>query len=570
MDFSTLSLAELLALDFSTLDAAHLPACEAEIRARFSAIKDAVATGTPTVAQARDAQALAAALPQVQAAAQAHADDAEVDEDAAAEFAALSLDDEDADDADADEDAADEAADESEADADADGDDAESTDEPVVDEATKTAAAAKKTAAAAKKTRATARLAGRRPDAAPAAVDESPFTITASADTKFATGSQITLGDIGQAAIDKLGRLPEPTGTGDREDLRFFPVATMALDYPDDLKVTQAMSTEEIDKVFAHAGDETRLEGNSLTASNGWCAPSEIMYDLPNNEVVDGVLSVPEVQVNRGGFKHTTGLDWSTLYAGVGFLQTEAQAISGTTKTCYEVPCPSFVDERLDAIGICIKVPILLETGYPEMVTNITARSMVAHQYKVNASVISRIVTAAGAARDFTTDLGSTVVDTLAGVDLVLEQLRQKYRIGQNASIEVVFPVWARSVFRNDLSNRNGRGTPAAVTDSEISAHFSARHANVQYVYGWQELTTSAVAFPTALNFVAYPAGTFVKGVSNVINISAVYDAASLAVNIYTGLFMEQGLLVAKMNYEAVQATVGVNYAGRMGALNLT
>lgn len=566
MDFTTLSLAELLALDFSTLSAEDLTACEAEVRARFGGIKDTVGTGTPTVAQARDAAALADALPQVRAASQALADDADADEDAAAEFAALSLD--------ADEDGDDDGDDDAEGDEDAEGDDAgddaaDDAGDDAGDEGDGVEAATKpaKKVAAAVKTR--ARLAGQRPAAAPAATDESPFTITASADTKFATGSAISLADVGQAAVDKLGRLPEPSGTGDREDLRFFPVATLALDYPDDLKIDQSMSTEAIDQVFAHAGDESRLEGNSLTASNGWCAPSEIMYDLPNNEVVDGVLSVPEVQVNRGGFKHTTGIDWATVYSGVGFLQTESQAISGTSKTCYEVPCPTFVDERLDAIGICIKVPILLETGYPEMVTNITARSMVAHQYKVNASVISRIVTAAGSARDFSTDLGTTVGDTLAGVDLVLEQLRQKYRIGQNASIEVVFPVWARSVFRNDLSNRNGRGTPAAVTDAEIAAHFTARHANVQYVYGWQELTTSAVAFPTTLNFIAYPAGTFVKGVSNVINISAVYDAASLAVNIYTGLFMEQGLLVAKMNYEAVQATVGVNFAGHMGALNV-
>jgi hypothetical protein len=179
------------------------------------------------------------------------------------------------------------------------------------------------------------------------------------------------------------------------------------------------------------------------------------------------------------------------------------------------------------------------------------------------------VVTAAGAARNFTTDLGSTVVDTLSGLDLVLEQLRQKYRIGQNATLEVVLPVFARSVFRNDLGARNGRG-PEAVSDAEIAAHFSVRHANVQYVYGWQELTTSAVVWPTSLDFIAYPAGTFVKGVSNVINLSAVYDAASLAVNIYTGLFMEQGLLVAKMNYEAVRGTVPVCNAGRTGAANLT
>jgi hypothetical protein len=227
------------------------------------------------------------------------------------------------------------------------------------------------------------------------------------------------------------------------------------------------------------------------------------------------------------------------------------------------------VETRLDAIGLCLKVPILLEAGYPEQVTNITSRSMVAHQYKINASVISRIVTDAGAARNFSVDLGTSFGDTLSGVNLVLTQLRQKYRIGLKATLEVVMPAFAQEVFREDLSNRTGRDT-SAVTDAEIAAHFAVRGARVQYVWGWQELTTTDVAWPTTFDFVAYPAGTYVKGVSNVINLSAVYDAASLAVNIYTGLFMEQGLLVERMDYEAVRATVPVCNAGRTGAANLT
>jgi hypothetical protein len=439
----------------------------------------------------------------------------------------------------------------------------------VEEEETVTAAAPEKPAPKRVAKKAVAKLAKTTPRPEVPAEEHKLYTITAAADTQFATGSTIDVEDVTKAAIHRLKGLPEPSGDGKTEDLRYFPVANFEMEFPDDLVIGRNMSEESIHAVLQHAGDESRLDGNSLTASAGWCAPSEIIYDLPNNEIVDGILSLPEVQVNRGGFKHTTGLDWSTLYSGVGFQQTEAEAIAGTTKTCYEVPCPTFVDERLDAIGLCIKVPILLEAGYPEMVGNVTSRSMVAHQYKVNASVIGDVVTAAGAARNFTTDLGSTVVDTLSGLDLVLEQLRQKYRIGQNATLEVVLPVFARSVFRNDLGARNGRG-PEAVSDAEIAAHFSVRHANVQYVYGWQELTTSAVVWPTSLDFIAYPAGTFVKGVSNVINLSAVYDAASLAVNIYTGLFMEQGLLVAKMNYEAVRGTVPVCNAGRTGAANLT
>lgn len=565
MDFTTLSLDALLGFDYSESSEEELAAYQAELRRRFGLIQDIVAAGeTPTVAQASEGTALAARFAEVRDAEAAAAEQAPASEEQLAALAELSLDDP------AEASSTPPEGDPAEPQAEEDPEEPEEEEpEPEAEAATETVTASTATARP-RPTRARQALAGRRPAEVPATQVEDMITITAAADTAFATGSQISLAQLGEAAVEKLSALPAPDGDGRSEDLVKFPIGKVSLEYPEDLRIdTRTMSTEQIHAVFEHAGDERRLEGNSLTASAGWCAPSEIMYQLPNNEQVDGILSVPETSVTRGGFKHTMGIDWSTLYTGVGFLQTEAQAIAGTTKTCYEVPCPTFTDERLDAIGLCLKVPILLEAGYPEMVSNITSRSMVAHQYKVNASVISRIVTAAGAARNFSVDLGSTVADTLSGVNLVLTQLRQKYRIGMDATIEVAMPAFAREVFREDLSNRTGRDA-SAVTDAEIAAHFAARHANVQYVWGWQELTTTDVAWPTTFNFIAYPAGTFVKGVSNVINLSAVYDAASLAVNIYTGLFMEQGLLVAKMNYEAVQATVPICNAGRTGAANLT
>lgn len=411
-------------------------------------------------------------------------------------------------------------------------------------------------------------LAGQRP-VVPVKAKEA-VTITAAADTGYATGSTLTLTDAGQAVINRLKGFGEPQGDGESEDLRTFGVATIGYEFPEDLQVGKNMSEEAIHEVLVHAADETRLEGESLTASAGWCAPSETLYDLCAGEVVDGILSLPEVQVNRGGFKHTTGIDFSTIYAGVGFLQTEAQAISGTTKTSYEVPCPTFVDERLDAIGLFIKVPILLNEGYPEVVQRIMSGSLIAHQYKVNASVITRVVAKAGAALDFTPDLTAVTFNTLNGVDLVAEQQRQKWRLGANATLEAVFPVWARSVFRNDIGARTGRDKDA-VSDAEIISHFSVRNINVQFVYGWQELTGSELTWPAALNFLMYPAGTLVKGTAPIINLSAVYDAASLAVNLYTGLFFEQGLLVAQMCYQVVQATVPVTggYSGKTGAASL-
>lgn len=395
-----------------------------------------------------------------------------------------------------------------------------------------------------------------------------PVTITAAADVpEFATGSQINdMDSVGRAAINRMKGFAPPTGDGQTEDLRYYGVASFHMDFPDELTTK---NREDDMSVLTYAAKESRLQGGSLTASAGWCAPSETLYDLCQQETTEGMLSVPEVNVTRGGIKYTSGIDFSTIYSGVGFLQTEAQAISGTSKTCYEVPCPTFTDVRLDAIGICIKVPILLNSAYPEVTNRIMSGAMVAHQHKVNASVISRMVTLAGTANTFI-DMGGTAQNTLMHLEYMADRLRQKYVLSFSQTMEVVIPFWVKGAIRSDLSGRTGTAVQA-VTDAMIAEHFSARGLNVQFVYDWQALADPATTegYPATYQALIYPSGTFVKGTSDVINLSAVYDAASLQVNLYTGLFFEQGLLVAKMCNEANLVTLAICSAGRTGSANI-
>jgi hypothetical protein len=194
----------------------------------------------------------------------------------------------------------------------------------------------------------------------------------------------------------------------------------------------------------------------------------------------------------------------------------------------------------------------------------------VAHAHKVNASVISRMVTLAGAA-ETVTDFSSTTHTTLSALELLANYKRQTYKLGLNETLEVVLPYWVKSAIRDDLSLRAGISHDA-VTDQMIASHFAARNLNVQWVYDWQELDTSNATEGYTATYTAliYPAGTFVKGVSDVITLNAVYDAASLAVNTYTALFFEQGLLVANTCADADLVTLPVCNSGRMGIANLS
>jgi hypothetical protein len=417
-----------------------------------------------------------------------------------------------------------------------------------------------------------------RRTARPSRPARTPVAITAAADVpEFATGSRMEgLETVSAALVNRMRGFGTPSGDGQTESLQHYGVASFRLDFPEDLTIDRHSDDME---VLTYAAKESRLPGNSLTASKaltasgGWCAPSETVYDLCGGETTEGILSVPEVNVARGGIKYTSGPDFSSIYSSVGFCQTEAQAIAGTAKSCFEVPCPAFVEVRLDACGLCIKAPILTNAAYPELVQRWLSGAMVAHQHKMNAKVIAAIVAAAGASKTIT-GLGSTANDALSSLELIADGIRSKYRLSQTATMEVVLPFWAKGAMRSDIANRMDVGADS-VTDQVVTAQFAARHLAVTFVYDWQDSpfpagTAPAIAYPATVQAVIYPAGTFIKGTSDVINLNAVYDAASLAANIYTALFFEQGILVAKMCYEAQLVTVPICNSGQVGLAKFT
>lgn len=407
--------------------------------------------------------------------------------------------------------------------------------------------------------------------------DRGTVSLLAAADVPgFSTGSSLDdLDALGQAVVARMKGFTPPNGSGEGEDWRQFGVATVRRPFTSEFTIDRGTDDMEI---LTRASQESRLEGGSLVAAGGWCAPSETLYDLVGDESTEGILSLPEVNVKRGGIRYTYGPQFADFYANAGFIQTEAQAIAGTTKPCVEVTCPDFDEVRLDAVGLCIRVPILTNSAYPELINRFVSGTVVAHQHMVNANVISRLVTLAGAARVIT-GIGSTAHDTLSALTLIANQRRQASRLPLNASFEIVLPFWVKDVLKDDLSIRTGQ--TQAVSDAQLNAYWSARNFSVSYVYDWQDLPTvdvvgtagvdEANTYPTDFDVLMYPAGTFVKGTSDVINLNAVYDAASLATNTYTGLFMEEGLLVAQMKPAGADlVTIPVCSAGRTGANDLT
>lgn len=338
-----------------------------------------------------------------------------------------------------------------------------------------------------------------------------------------------------------------------------------------DYSAAQTARKNHIDRVAA--GVQNALSGKPLTAA-GWCAPSPYVYNWIADYKVDGLVTVPEIDAPRGGLQITTGPALAqTTFANVddfGFGGTEAQAIAGYVKECETIECPDFVDHRLDFTGYCWKIPILTEKAYPELVTDALRLSNVLYAHKMNKRFMaameaqSTAVNAAG--------YGGTFTDTLEALTQVAVKERRWWNIGENALMEVKLPIAAREIFKFDMARRSGLALNDIATDQKVAAHFANHNLSVEYVNDWQEGAGAGAATPAwaaTIKALIYPAGTFANAVEDVINLSAVYDAASLSANEYTGVFFEQGVMTVKLGYRSHVVTIPVCTAGVTGANNL-
>lgn len=321
---------------------------------------------------------------------------------------------------------------------------------------------------------------------------------------------------------------------------------------------------------LARAWQKSVEETNSLTAAAGWCAPSQNDYDLCRNwSSPVGILDLPTVTVTRGGINYTDEPTFPEIYAnavaaggGSNFL-TEAQVISDTAKTCSEIPCPTFENRRLDVMALCIRVSFLQAAGYPEVVDAWSDGLRAAHEAEMNRIIIADIIARAGAATaidNFGTTDDSFTSGLLSAVDLAAEDIRYRFHMDWTDTVEIVLPHWVIPQIRADLSRRT-RETMGMlrVSDAEIAGLFTARNVRVHFVRGWQDgLVTGGVlsaGFPggiaappfltalpsTAIQFLAWPAGSVAVARQDVVTLTNVYDAASLATNEFTSLFAEEG-----------------------------
>lgn len=380
------------------------------------------------------------------------------------------------------------------------------------------------------------------------------------------------LSDVAEACARRLEKMPQigDAASGRQQN----ELVKIRKSFPDNL-VASGSAEEQREKML-EAVNPSRLEGGprSLLAAGGWCAPSETIYDLcPGLETRAGLIDVPEMVAGRGGIRWTPGPDFAAIFAGTGFLQTEAQAEAGTLKPCFEVPCEDFEEIRLDAIGICISAGLLQARAFGALIERTIEGAITAHMHRYAGQTIQRMIAlSTPVALGAGLGASSHILDAVA---LQAADYRTANRMDPEAVLEVVMPLFAQEIIRSDIAKQNGWSDRYNVTNQQITAWFAGRNVRVQFVYNFDDAysvvpgtfggAVPAVTWPTSLRFMIFAAGTFLRLTQEIISLDAVYDSTLFRVNRYNALFVEDGLALARMCYSSRIVTVPVCPDGSSG-----
>lgn len=417
-----------------------------------------------------------------------------------------------------------------------------------------------------------------RRDPEPAGDGAPRLSLIAAADLPgHATGAEITVEQAAQAFLDRarsinVGNLRRTAKAGKRT-VQSFSLASVRKPFPDDLVVRGDNDAEE---VLRRAADTSRLPDGALTAA-GWCSPSETLYELAEAaETTDGLLSLPEVQVDRGGLRHTLGPDFSSIYGedDLSFHFTEDEVEEGDydgygegSKPVFTVECPEFTEDRLDVAGVAIRAGLLHERAYPETIERLVRGALVAHEFKQAGRKLD-VIEAGSQAVAMVADQVGAVAPTLSAIELQVEDYKQRHRIGRTRTLEAVFPYWVRGAIRSDLSRRLGVDL-LSVSNEQINGWFAQRGVNAQFVYELDDLTgdiADRTAWPTSFKFLLYLEGTWIAGTQAIITLESVFDSALVEQNVFTQLFTEEGWLVAKRFHDSRAVTVPIDATGHTAA----
>lgn len=335
--------------------------------------------------------------------------------------------------------------------------------------------------------------------------------------------------------------------------------------------------------IAAHAQDEwvRQLRAGRMAAIGGtardtliaaWCAHPESWYTLCEQWSLDGRLVLPTRQIPRGSIQFATGFDFSTVFTAVGDNTATCEELeTGVTKTCVEVPCLDATTTCLNVDWLCITADILQRRAWGESVDSFISAALAVKAHKTNMRIINQIASGSGAATVINSGNDDSAFESfLYGLQVAKIDGQYNSYMSLSGEWEAIVPAWALEQLRASVMRRRAIEDPVKA-DSWMQAQAAKIGYTLHFVYGWQDAHTTTPgtglpggatpldSLPTEVDFIAYPAGTWVLGELPVIELDTIYDSAGLQSNSFTALFVEDGWSALKMCNLSRLYTVAIN-----------
>lgn len=433
------------------------------------------------------------------------------------------------------------------------------------------------------------------------------YSITASAEVPNTPyGAKLTMAELADAAAARFATFPvgEPTNGPLKAN-----VARINRHHDDSILLKGDNSDAALLDTVA---DEKRLPGGSVVAAaqkaitaaaqapstiqDVWCTPSETDYTLcPPLATTDGMLDLPTTGLPaRGGIRYPKWQQypeqdgWNGIVvpypspnpncspdpqnptgglADPNYFRAPGEggnppAGAGYPKKCIEGPCVEWCEVRASLAYLCIISDILRDRTFPEGIQRFMSDVMIHHQHHLNETYIQHLVANADPIPAFSVQNGPgqigssslTVVDRLA---LLVTWMRNTYKMPEGATLEIVAPEWFREYLKRDLEKKQNRPF-GAVSNAEIASLFAQYTSRVQWVRDWQDMGNGQAVggrvmppgdWPSNVNILAYPAGSWVLSEGNILTLGVQYDHQLLQQNKYSAMFSEDSwMLVNRCN----------------------
>lgn len=451
---------------------------------------------------------------------------------------------------------------------------------------------------------------GTRQPAAPARTGSNVlcrYTMTAAAEVPdMPFGQALTMEQLALASVDRFLSLPvgQPVNGG----VVKANVARIARNY--DPAVTLRGDQSDVD-LLDRIADERNLPGGSLVAAakqrvltaaaqapsvinDVWCVPSETDYSLcPSLATDEGMLDIPKAGMpKRAGIRfprwnqypeqaadasrngwHGTAIIYPETPQNPGtgldnpaYFHSTANGGLGNTKKCISGPCVDWVEYRANLAYLCIESDLLRDKVWPEGITRFKSDVLLHHQHYLNELYLAYIAAHSDPIPAFSVmngagSIGSVSLTVMDRLGLLIAWMRGAYKMSKTATLELVLPEWFLEYLKRDLEKKQNRPS-GSVKLAEITDLFSDYATRVQWVRDWQELPNGAPvgpdgnkrvmppdAWPSNVQILAYPAGSWALSEGNIINLGVQYDYTLLKENRYSASFTEDSwMLINRCN----------------------